>query len=111
MTKLSPAAIVLCSLLNLAAAFVNPALASVVYTEDFNAGDGGWFSSNTAYMASGGVAGSGFLQGTRQDSAPQFATGSGNARAYTTGNLESIYGNLIQFSFYGRVFQGANISH
>ena len=79
-----------------------------VYFEDFNSGAGGWYVGNSVWMSTGGVGNSGFLQGTRAGLSPTFYPVSGRALTYATGNLEAIYGNLIQVSYDARIFAGAD---
>lgn len=81
--------------------------APVTYLEDFNTGANGWFVDGAIWRSSGGVGNSGYLEGNRPGFSPNFGEHNvGNAGANTLGNLAALYGNIIQFSYQGKVFQG-----
>jgi hypothetical protein len=75
-----------------------------VYSEDFNAGTGGWVADGEVYRTSGGVNNSGYLEGHRIGITPNFNPYSGTAAANALGNLEALYGSDIRISYYGRLF-------
>lgn len=77
------------------------------YLNDFNSGPGGWFGEGLVWQASGGVGDTGYLRGTRDGFQPNFGeVFQPGAASFTLGNLQAVYGNLIGFSYDGKVFQG-----
>lgn len=90
------------------------------YLENFNTGLGGWgvlpdtLGSGTAvYRSTGGVADSGYLEGSRGPNrfglSPNFAQVDGAAVANSTGNLEALYGNLIEISYFAKAISGVDV--
>ena len=58
------------------------------------------------WMESGGVGDTGDIEGSRIGLSPNYYPEMGSAAANATGNLEAIYGNLINISYHGRVISG-----
>lgn len=87
---------------------VAPVAKAAAYFEDFNTSSGGWFADGLIYKTSGGVGNTGYIQGTRVGNTPNFGEvfDHPNPAIYTLGNLEAVYGHLIDFSYHGKVFQG-----
>ena len=84
-----------------------------VYLENFNDGPGGWDvlpdssgSGSMKWKESGGVGDTGYIEGSRIGLSPNYYPKMDSAAANATGNLEAIYGNLINISYYGRVVSG-----
>ena len=97
------------AVLILAGAALAPAAvrAGPTYLENFNTGADGWIADGGIYRASGGVGNTGYLEGHRDGFAPLYDPFTAlPASAHTTGNLETLYGNLIQVSFDGKVISG-----
>lgn len=83
---------------------------AAIYVEDFNTNDGGWMTGGGSYTleTSGGVGDSGYYRGERLGYSPSFQPETGDALSYANGNLEATYGNLIDFSYAGQIFQGGD---
>ena len=86
---------------------VTPIVRAAAYIENFNSGPGGWHGDNFTWQASGGVGDTGYIRGTRVSFSPNFGeVFDPPAANFTLGNLEAMYGNLINFSYQGKVFLG-----
>ena len=86
---------------------VAPVAKAAAYLEDFNSSSGGWSADGLIYKTSGGVGNTGYIQGTRDGFSPNFGeVFQPGPAAFTLGNLEAVYGSLINFSYSGKVFLG-----